>query len=142
MGVRGPKPKSAQLINIQGNAHQHKPKDDEEKVDWEPISECPPPPKWLPNAYALDSWNKIAPQVFAKCVMTDANADALGVLCGCFGRIAEAFAQGLTPNIQVIAQYRSLINDFGFTPTTQGKVRALKKTEVRNPFLQNGRRAA
>lgn len=116
--------------------------DDHQTVDLPPVSEIPPPPDWLPNAFAVREWNRLAPILFDNGLLTEASLSTLGVLCSCYGELAKQYSAGLSPTGHLVAQYRNLINDFGMTPSSASKVRASGDQAKPNRFANNGKRPA
>jgi phage terminase small subunit len=103
------------------------------------VDEVPAPPDWLPNAHAVREWQRLAPILFACGLLTEASLSALGMLCAIHGKLLQSFEAGVTPTGHLLAQYRSLVNDFGMTPAAQSKVTVQSKP-VGNRFASNGRR--
>lgn len=106
------------------------------------VQELPSAPDWLPNAHAIKEWERLAPILFANRLLTEAGISALGVLCSLHGEIVDQWARRVTPTANLLAQYRSMVNDFGLTPVAQGKVKPLGKKDKGNRFASNGKRRA
>ena len=107
------------------------------------IDEAPPPPDWLPNAHAVNEWNRLAPILTAHRLLTEAGTGSLAVLCALYGKIQQLFAAGESPTANMIGQYRALANDFGLTPIAQGKVRPAAEADAKgNRFAKFGKRPA
>jgi hypothetical protein len=83
----------------------------------------PAAPSWLPNAHAVNEWDRLAAMLVANGMLTDGGLTPLAVLCSLAGKIVQLNAAGESPTGHMIAQYRGLCNDFGLTPVAQGKVR-------------------
>ncbi len=107
-----------------------------------PIADIPAPPDWLPNCHAVAEWNRLAPLLVANKLLTEGGLSPLGNLCAIHGKMVQLWAAGEAPVASMVAQYRSLINDFGLTPVSQGKVRPVSGEAQTNPFLKNGQRSA
>lgn len=106
------------------------------------ISDVPAAPDWLPNAHAVREWERLTPILVANKLLTEAGLSALGMLCALHGKLVQLWAAGEAPVASMVAQYRSLINDFGLTPVAQGKVRPVASEAQANPFAKNGKRGA
>ena len=107
-----------------------------------PLTESvPDAPDWLPNAHAVKEWQRLAPILFHNKLLTEAALTALGHLCALHGKLVQLWAAGESPTGHMMAQYRSLINDFGLTPIAQGKVKpAGTENRPGNKFAKNGKR--
>lgn len=106
------------------------------------LTAVPPAPDWLPNAHAVNEWNRLAAILVNNGLLTEAGMSALAVLCALFGKIQQLYTAGESPTGHMIAQYRALANDFGLTPVAQGKVRRADLSSADNRFAANGRRPA
>lgn len=104
------------------------------------LSEAPPAPDWMPNAFATKEWERLAPILAANKLLTEASLSALGVLCALHGQIVDMWSRRVEPNGALLGQYRALINDFGLTPVAQGKVKQGAQEKKGNPFARNGKR--
>lgn len=105
------------------------------------VAECPPAPDWMPNVHAVKEWNRLAPILHANKLLTEAGLSALAVLCALHGDIVDQWARRISPTGHLLAQYRSLVNDFGLTPVAQGRVRPSGEKEKQNAFARNKRTA-
>lgn len=131
--------KPSQLKVIAGTDRPDRP--DPELVDLPLVGAVPDPPDWLPNAHAVKEWKKLAGVLHATGLLTEAGLGPLAVLCSLFGKIVQLNAAGETPTGHMIAQYRSLANDFGLTPVAQGKVKGGgKEVPDGNPFAKHAKR--
>lgn len=107
------------------------------------VEAVPEAPAWLPNAHAVNEWNRLAAILVANGLLTEAGLGVLGVLCALHGKLQQLYAAGESPTGHMIAQYRALANDFGLTPVAQGRVRqADAGAKPGNRFSNNGRRRA
>lgn len=106
------------------------------------VSEVPKPPDWLPNAHAVKEWRRLAPILVANKLLTEAGLSPLGMLCSLHGKLVQLWSAGEAPVASMVAQYRNLVNDFGLTPVSQGKVKAVGDAPEANKFSRNGKRAA
>jgi hypothetical protein len=62
------------------------------------------------------------------------------MLCALHGKLVEAWIADVLPSGHTLAQYRSMVNDFGITPGAQSKVGPFgKESEDSNPFAKNGK---
>ena len=104
------------------------------------VQSVPLAPDWLPNAHAIKEFEKLAQILTANGLLTEAGISALAVLCSLHGKIVQLFAAGETPLGNMVAQYRSLVNDFGLTPIAQGKVKPVGESPKGNKFSNNGKR--
>lgn len=111
-------------------------------VEIPPVAEVPEAPDWLPNAHAIKEWNRLAPILVANKLLTDVGLGPLGNLCALHGKMVQLWAAGEAPVASMVAQYRNLINDFGMTPVSQGKVKQVGEEPAGNKFAQRGKRAS
>jgi phage terminase small subunit len=111
-------------------------------VEYEPTNEIPQAPDWLPNAHAINEWDRLAPILHKIGLLTQAGLSALGALCALHGDIVDQWSRRISPNAATLAQYRALVNDFGLTPVAQGKVKTLGEEKPKNKFSDNGKRPA
>lgn len=111
-----------------------------ESVKFPLVVDMPVTPEWLPNAYAVNEWNRLVPLLMANKLLTEGGLSALAVLCSLHGKIVQLYAAGECPTGHLSAQYRNLINDFGLTPVSQSKVKGFSAKEKENPFARNGNR--
>lgn len=106
------------------------------------ISEVPSAPDWLPNAHAVKEWDRLAPILVANKLLTEAGLSAFGQLCALHGKVVQLYAAGEAPVASMVGQLRGLINDFGLTPVSQGKVKGAGEAPADNAFSRNGKRTA
>jgi phage terminase small subunit len=111
-------------------------------VEFVAVSSTPAAPDWLPNAHAIKEWDRLAPILVANKLLTEAGVSALGMLCSLHGKLVQLWAAGEAPVASMVSQYRNLINDFGLTPVSQGKVRSMSSEPDENKFSKNGKRTA
>ncbi|ABE42916.1 hypothetical protein [Polaromonas sp. JS666] len=105
-----------------------------------PVATVPAAPDWLVNAHAVKEWNRLALILVANKLLTEASLSPLAHACCLFGRLAQSWASGIPPTAALQAQYRNLINDFGLTPVSQGKVPPSgPDTPGGNRFSRHGR---
>lgn len=115
---------------------------DQPTVELPVVSGLPDAPDWLPNAHAVQEWERLAPILQAAGLLTEAGLSALGMLCALHGKLVQLWAAGESPTGHMLAQYRALVNDFGLTPVAQGKVRSGGEEKPSNRFANNGKRKA
>jgi hypothetical protein len=99
----------------------------------------PPPPDWLPNAYAVKEWCRLAPLLVENNVLNENNIGALGQMCALHGRICAAWYTNGTPRDSWLRQHRQFSKDFGLDAKQTAPRPAAPSTGT-NAFLKNGRR--
>lgn len=105
------------------------------------VDAVPEPPDWLPNAYAVAEWHRVAPILVANRLLTEAGLSALGMLCSLHGKIVQLYSAGASPSGHMLAQWRNLSNDFGLTPGSRVRpVAAPAPGAPANRFAQRGKR--
>lgn len=139
----GPRRKANHLKSISGTyrADRQAPP----PLDIPPIAELPKPPTWLPNSHATNEWKRLGPRLLERGLLTEEGLMAFGHLCALHGKIVQLWAAGESPTGHLLSQYRSLVNDFGLTPMSQGKVTpngGARPKAPDNPFVQHGKRPA
>lgn len=110
-------------------------------VDLPLVDSVPPAPTWMPNAHAVNEWDRLARILHANKLLTEAGLSTLAHLCALHGNIVQLHAAGIAPSASMIGTYRNLANDFGMTPVAQGKVKAGDEGKQGNKFAKNGQRA-
>jgi phage terminase small subunit len=137
----GPSKKAAHLKSISGTTQPCRtalaP-----AIDLPAITEVPAAPNWLPNAHAVNEWNRLAKILTANKLLTEGGLSALAMLCAMHGKIVQLYAAGEAPTASMAGTLQSMINDFGLTPVAQGKVRPVGEKEKGNKFANNGKRNA
>ncbi|MCR8961156.1 P27 family phage terminase small subunit [Variovorax sp. S2] len=136
-----PNPKKPRALKVVSGTVQPS-RDDKLSVELPPVVDVPEPPEWLPNAHAVKEWKRLAPILVANKLLTDVGLSPLGNLCALHGKMVQLWAAGEAPVASMVAQYRNLINDFGMTPVSQGKVKPVGEEPAGNKFAQRGKRAA
>ena len=111
-------------------------------INMTPITDIPSAPDWLPNAHAVKEWLRLAPILVANKLLTEGSLSALGMLCALHGKIVQLYAAGEAPTGHMLAQWRSVNNDFGLSPAAQGKVKPVVEEAPKNRFSANGSRTA
>lgn len=143
MGTRGRPKLPHNLHVIAGTDRPDRPPDVGIEL---PLAErCPDPPYWLPNAFAVAEWRRLAPILHNNRLLTEAGVSALAVLCSVHGQLVEAWTSGdpeRQPPVSLIVAYRGFVNDFGLSPVAQGKVKPSGEAKTTNGFARNGKRPA
>lgn len=116
--------------------------DSEPLFEEEPLSEIPQAPLWMPNAHAVNEWNRLAPILHANELLTESCLQSLGVLCAVYGGIVQAYAAGFAPTASQLGQYRALAGDFGLTPLSRDKMRKPEPKQSDNKFGKFNKRNA
>ena len=109
-------------------------------LDEAPLDECPPAPPWMPNAFAVTEWDRLAPILQVNKLLTSSTLQPLGILCACYGKIVQTYAAGSQPTSSDLAQYRGLASEFGLTPAAQAKMRPADPGKPRNRFGRFGKK--
>lgn len=135
-----PNPRKPRALKVVAGTVQ--PCRDKAEVEMPPVQAVPSAPDWLPNAHAVKEWNRLAPILVANKLLTEGGISPLGNLCALHGKLVQLWSAGECPVASMVAQYRNLINDFGLTPVSQGKVKPVSDGPQENKFSRNGRRAA
>lgn len=133
----GKKPRSLKVVSGTTRADRDVP-----IVNLPIVDVLPSAPDWLPNAHAVNEWNRLGPILVANGLLTVGGLSAFGLLCGMHGKLVQLWAAGEAPTAAVVSQYRNLINDFGLTPVAQGRVKGATVEDEGNPFAANGARRA
>jgi P27 family predicted phage terminase small subunit len=144
MATRGKRPKSNVVKLLQGQRVRTS-----KRAPRVPAG-TPEPPEHL-NKEAKAVWAKVAPKLYAAGLLTELDREALGALCCCAARVAEAerhlAAEGPTvvgargamrqsPWLSIAAAARrqmlSLAQEFGMTPSSRGRIKAGEPPAVRD----------
>lgn len=134
-----PRPRKPQQMKVVAGTDQPC-RRSEAGIDHKAVSALPDAPDWLPNAHAVKEWNRLGPLLVRVNLLTDAGLSAFGQLCALHGKIVQLWAAGEAPTGHMMSQYRALINDFGLTPVSQGKVNPTGEKPKGNAFANNGKR--
>jgi phage terminase small subunit len=105
------------------------------------LEDVPPAPDWLPNAYAVNEWNRLAPMLHRFGLLTVGSVQLLGHLCALHGAIVQKWAAGTEPTGQAITQYRALCGEFGLTPHSAMKMGARSGEDKSNKFARHRKRS-
>jgi hypothetical protein len=115
-------------------------RDNEDGVELPLLDEVPPAPPWMPNAHAVNEYERLAPILHANKLLTSAGVMALAHLCAIHGKMVQLWAAGECPTGHMLSQYRALINDFALTPVAQGRVKVGgTDAKKKNRFASNVR---
>lgn len=133
----GPGKKPPNLKAISGTAR--KDREAPPPVDLPLVTAIPEAPEWLPNAHAVNEWNRLAPLLHANKLLTEVALSPLAHLCALHGKIVQLWAAGEAPTGHLYAQYRALVMEFGMTPVAQGKVQSAGEKPKGNKFAQIGK---
>lgn len=136
-----PNPKKPRALKVVAGTIKPS-RDEKQEVELPALVDVPEPPDWLPNAHAVKEWKRLAPILVANKLLTEVGMSPLGNLCALHGKMVQLWAAGEAPVASMVAQYRNLINDFGMTPVSQGKVKAVGEEPAGNKFAQRGKRAS
>jgi phage terminase small subunit len=136
-----PNPRKPRALKVVAGTVQPS-RDTKPEVDLPLVASVPKAPDWLPNAHAKKEWNRLAPILVANKLLTEGGLSALGMLCALHGKLVQLWSAGEAPVASMVSQYRNLINDFGLTPVSQGKVAPVGSAEPENKFAQRGKRTA
>jgi len=86
------------------------------------VTDVPDAPNWLPNAHAVNEWNRLAPLLTNLGMLTETGLGPLAMLCSLHGTIVQQLAAGTMPNAALYAQYQTYTKEFGLTPASSTKV--------------------
>ncbi len=103
-------------------------------VELPALDQVPSPPDWLPNAHAVNEWQRLAPILTANRLLSEADLSSFGHLCGLHGKIVQLWAAGEAPTGHMLAQYNSLAGAFGLAPAWRGKVKPIGDKDTSNKF--------
>jgi phage terminase small subunit len=99
----------------------------------------PPAPDYMVNEDAVKEWDRVIRLLVVNRIMTEGELQSVAMLCNVTGQlIADARARRPI-NCQLMSQFRTLSNDFGFTPMSRLKTQKPHNPPSRNPFAKNGR---
>ena len=125
--------KSAQVRVISGTDRPDR-REPEPELAGDLLEEAPPPPDWMPNAHAVNEWNRLAPILVNTKRLPAAATSSLAVLCALYGKLVQLFNAGETPTGHMLAQYNKLVDSFGIPPMAAGKVKPVGDGEKGNKF--------
>ena len=110
-----------------------------DEIDFPTLSQVPDCPDYI-NVYGSQYWNRIIPVLQAKKVLTEADLEALEILCLLYGKIRKAASAEVDLNASMITQMRLYQTEFGLTPASRGKIKAGGEEGKANKFSSNGRK--
>jgi hypothetical protein len=79
------------------------------------VDTVPLPPTWLPNAFAMAEWQRMAPQLVALKLLTEGNLGIFSMFCSLHGHLLQSWTTGEPPTAALINVYRRLGTDLGLT---------------------------
>jgi len=132
--VPGRPKKPANLKSISGTAQPCRATP--EGVKFDPLSEIPDPPDWLPNSHAVKEWNRCVPMLVSNRLLTEINLSMLGHLCALHGKLVQLWAAGESPTGHMLSQYNKFCGDFGLPPSSWAKVKSGGSQKPGNPFAE------
>jgi len=91
------------------------------EVEFEPLEQAPGAPEWL-DILAKKYWDRIVPVLMAKKVLSDADIEALAILCALYGKVRQAYSAGVELSASIITQLRLYQTEFGLTPVSRSKI--------------------
>ncbi|MCH7564869.1 MAG: P27 family phage terminase small subunit [Gemmatimonadetes bacterium] len=80
------------------------------------------PPDWLVGPVAVDEWHTRVGQLEASGILTTADLTALAIYCNMLARAVLKWDMGGEPSSAEVTQLRMMLNEFGFTPTTEANL--------------------
>lgn len=108
-------------------------------VDFETLDDVPPAPQWL-DIRAKNYWDRIAPILITKKVLSVADLEALETMCVLYGRVRQMAEASVDINSSLVTQLRLYQAEFGLTPVSRTKVTAGGDKPKANPFANNGKK--
>lgn len=129
----GPPKTNPKVTNLRGTTKKCR-AEQAKFIDLPLVDEIPEPPNWLPNIHAQKEFERLAPILHANKLLTEAGLTALAHLCALHGKLVQLWSAGESPTGHMLSQYRNLINDFGLTPVSQGKVKISDSKSPGNRF--------
>ena len=146
--MAGRKPLPTRLKLVKGTLRKHRVRSDEPTPGTENVA----PPGYMSKA-ARKQWEITCPQLLDAGVMTDMDVDALAMYCEAFARWRDANEQikkhgpvvmaksGFPVQSPYVAisnkafdQMKSMLTEFGMTPSSRTRVSTVKPPEGPNPF--------
>lgn len=107
------------------------------EVEFEPLEQAPEAPQWLDHL-AREYWVRIVPVLMAKKVLSEADLEALTVLCALYGKVRQAYSAGVELSASIITQLRLYQTEFGLTPVSRSKIAKSGDDGKANRFGKNG----
>lgn len=134
----GPNKKPTQLKSISGTDRPFRREDIE--VDFEPLSDMPPHPHWLPNPHAVEMWNELGSILIANKILTNVSINAFAHLCAIHGKIVALWIAQETPPAAMYTIFNKLVDSFGIVPAAMGKIKMPGMDKKKNPFDKHGKK--
>ncbi|MCP5131861.1 MAG: hypothetical protein H6985_20020 [Pseudomonadales bacterium] len=134
----GPSKKPSNVKSLRGTIR--KDRLPEGGVDLPVLEALPDPPDWLPNAFAVKEWDRLAPILKANGLLTATGVTPLAHLCALHGRLVQLWSAGMAPTGHLYSQYLKLCDGFGMTPASLQKVGFGGEKRKGNSFANNGKR--
>ena len=129
----GQRPKSARMKLIQGNAGHEAVRDLKREAAREPepdlVEGIPEPPRKL-KAEAKREWDRVAAQLVKTRVLAVHQLSILASYCVLHAHIVKCEQRGEIATGAVYTQYRMLAAEFGLTPNSITRVKALSGEET------------
>lgn len=109
-------------------------------LEFEKLTELPPAPNWMPNAYAVEEYNRCGALLLANRLLTQGSITTLATYAATHGKIAGLFLAGETPKATLIGQFLQLAGSLGLTPkaASQMRIGAPAAEKKPNAFASNG----
>lgn len=107
-----------------------------EDLEYDPVEGDFPPPDWL-NADAQNYWRRIVPILQKNRLLTEADLEALEIMCLLYGEVKKIGKAGMEPKGSTVTQLRLYQAAFGVTPISRIGIKPAGK-ERENPFSRNG----
>lgn len=95
------------------------------------VTAVPSPPVWLVSESGIREWNKLAPALMERGLLTEGGLTPLGILCGVAAAIVDDIGEGRTPKAALVSQYRMLADAFGLTPLSAQRIHQPPQTSAR-----------
>lgn len=79
------------------------------------LDDVPPPPGWLPNAFAVDKWNELAPVLKRNGRLNEANLTMLSHVCAAHGKIIQGYQAGTFPTASMLGTLEKMMASIGLS---------------------------
>lgn len=123
--AKGRKPKPNQLKVVAGNPG-NRPINEQEPVY---ASGGMNAPEWL-SGLAVDVWERLASNLDANGLLTEASRDLLAVYCDLVADYREKREKGEMPQMAQVSRMQSIAGEFGLTPSSASRIVAPKKAKA------------
>ena len=128
------------VLELRGRFANHPERRRFDPVPINTLAERPAAPDWLPNAHAVQEWDRLARILAANKLLTESGLSALAMLCAVHGKLVQVWTAGETPKASLLAQHRGFTSDFGLTPAAHGRAHHRDRSMRPNIFGNNGTR--